>query len=412
MRPTALTGGAAAVAAVLVMIGLAFDTPVIAGAAGGLAALLSVRAVLFLSRAARFADALEVTRTIEKEMVQQGIPIEVETRVPSSVAQGLTINMADLPPGSTGYAQDGPTLHDGRARYRVRFLVPGEVRFRGVVVRMADPFFTTEFQCTAPRYEGNPITVLPSGASRIDCAAGMEVDRVEVDRKAILRGQEVAGFRPFRPGDDRGLVDWKLSAKHGRPFVREMTGLTGGAALLVIDLPAGDAPGTAPLLAAAGDAIEQEMREFGQCSLVVVNAAEVVAWRLHDRDISALVRLLVPFEASTVVPVYRGRDPIFLRQRLRAAEDGDTPYSHTLAQALRGTLTADRPRFEQEMAEILAAADHQEVIVYSAAAGDCSHLNLLATAIRRQGRNLCLRIPDPRRDMIRGLGLYGRVEAL
>ena len=112
------------------------------------------------------------------------------------------------------------------------------------------------------------------------------------------------------------------------------------------------------------------------------------------------------------VPVYRGRDPIFLRQRLRTAEDGDTPYSHTLAQSLRGTIAAGPSRFERELATILAASGHREVVVYSTAAGDYSHLNLLAAAVRRQGRRLCLRVPDPRRDVIRGLGRYGRVEAL
>lgn len=112
------------------------------------------------------------------------------------------------------------------------------------------------------------------------------------------------------------------------------------------------------------------------------------------------------------VLVYRGRDPIFLRQRLRNAEDGDTPYSHTLAQALRWTIAADPSRFERELATILAASGHREVVVYSTAAGDYSHLNLLAAAVRRQGRRLCLRVSDPRRDVIRGLGRYGRVEAL
>lgn len=399
-------------AAVLGLIALILDIPVVAGAAGGLAALLSVRAVIFLSRTARFADALELTRTIEKEMVQQGAPLEVETRAASHVMQGLLAEIEDLPPGSTSYARDGPVLRDGRARYRVRFLVPGEVRFRGIVVRAADPFFSTEFQCTAPRYTGEAITVLPSGTARLECAAGVEVDRVEIDRKAILRGQEVAGFRPYRPGDDRGLVDWKLSAKHGRPYIREPTGLTGGAALLVVDLPARDTPGGVPLLAAAGNAIEQEVRAFGHCSLVVVNAAEVVAWRYHDRDIPGLLRLLVPNEESIIVPVYRGRDPIFLRQRLRAAEGGDTPYSRTLAEALRGTIAAGPSRFERELEEILAASVHREVVVFSTAAGDYSHLNLLAAAVRRQGRRLCLRVPDPRRDVIRGLGRYGRVEAL
>lgn len=412
MRPTAWTGGLAAVAGVLGVVGLYLDAPAAAGAAGGLAALLSVRAVLFLSRVTRYVDGLDVSRAVAKEMVRQGAPVEVEVRATAPAVQGLSVELEDLPPRSASYSSGDQVLREGRARYRVRFLAPGGVAFRGVEVRALDPFFSTDLLCTAPRYAGTPLTVLPSGAHRPEIVTGAGTGEFERERKAVMHGQGVRSYRPYLSGDDLALIDWKLSAKHSRYFVREPTSLVGGAPLLVVDLPFKDAPGEEPLLTAAGEAIEQEVRAFGRCSLLVVAGGEVVAWRYHDQDLPGMVRLLAPREEPSVVPFYRLHDPAFLRQQLRGAEHGTTPFSRHLAVALRGSLGARRPLFEEEVEQILAGTEHQEVVVYSAAVDEVSHLNLIAAAARRRGRSLRLRLPNPERGALAGLSPYGRVEAL
>jgi uncharacterized protein (DUF58 family) len=414
VRPTAWTGGTAAVAAVLGAAGLFFDAPVAAGAAAGLAAVLGARAALFLARTARVADGLAVERSTQKDFLRQGAPVSFEVAATAPAVPGLSVRLTDLPPASALLADGDPELHGGRARYRLRFMAPGEVRFRGVRIDAADPFFSTTLLCTAPPYVGSDVTVFPASLARTDPGVGIHAGDLECEQRAILRGQGILAYRPFHPGDDRALVDYKLSAKYGRDFMREPNSMAGSAPLLVVDLPAPGAPGGEALLTAAAEAVEREFQQTGRCSLIVIAGGELVAARDGAVDQIELVRLIGwrP-ESGGVGALYRVPDPVVARQRLRGIERGIGAFSRRLAAALQANLGhAGHTVFEDDLTRALTGATHRDVVVYTAASGELSHLNLVAAVIRRRGQGLRLRFRHPARGALLGLAPDATVEAL
>lgn len=413
MRPTRWTGSAAVAAAVLGIIGLFLDAPAAAGASVGLAALLSGGAVLFLYRTIRYADGLAVERAVGQGLVCQGSVVEVGVRVTSVAVPGLAVKIMDLPPRSAVHDPEETVLKDGEGRYRIRLMAPGEVFFRGLRVEVADRFFRTTLFCTAPRFAATMLTVYPVGSDRPDKGPGSGAGELELERKGMLRGQGIRAFRPFRSGDDPALMDWKLSAKYSRLFVREPNSQVGGPPLLIVDLPVAGAEGGEELLIAAGEAIGREVRDYGYCTLLVVAGGEVVGFWYHEQDLPALVRNLRPRPADSGVPLYRVYDPVVLRQRLRAAERGVSEPSRRFAAVLRATLgSRSTSAFEEEVGRILAGTEHPEVVVYTAATDEISHLNLIAGAARRHGRTLRILLPRPGPGLLARLSSYARVEVL
>ncbi|ACL15764.1 DUF58 domain-containing protein [Methanosphaerula palustris] len=413
MRPTRWTGSAAVVAAVLGTIGLFFDAPAAAGASVGLAALLAGGAVLFLYRTIRYADTLAVERVIGTGLVCQGTPVEVGVQVTGEAVSGLAVRIMDLPPRSAVHDPKETVLKGGEGRYRIRLMAPGEVFFRGLRVEVADRFFTTTLFCTAPRFAGTMLTVYSPDSYRHEKGPGSGAGELEIERKGVLRGQGIRSFRPFRSGDDPALMDWKLSAKHGRLFVREPNSQVGGPPLLIVDLPVVGAEGGEDLLLAAGEAIEREIREYDHCTLLVIAGGEVIGFWYHEQDLPALVRNLRSRPADSVAPLYRVYDPIVLKRRLRAAERGVSEPSRRFAAVLRATLGSSSAfAFEEEVGRILASVEHPEVIVYTAATDEISHLNLIAVAARRHDRTLRILLTRPGPGLLARLSSYARVEVL
>lgn len=413
MQTTSWAAGCMIVAIVLGVIALYLDSLAAAAGAMGLTALLCGQAALFLYRTARYADGLEVERVVGKGPVSLGIPVEVDVRVTAPPLPGLLVRLTDLPPQSAVYDPGDAVLpHDG-GRYQVRFIAPGDVRFRGLLLETGDRFFSTAIVCASPRCAGEMITVHPAANRVSERAQGNDAGTKELDRMGVRRGEGVSGFRPFRRGDDASMVDWKLTAKYGRPFVREPTTEVGTAPLVVVDLPRAETPGAEAVLSAAGDAIEREVREQGRCSLLVITGGEVVAFRYRERDVGMLLSLLNPNLPDPVHPLFRVMDPHVLLERLQSIESCLLIPSQRIATALRSTLRrATRTPFEQEIDQAMKTAEHREVVVYTASSHEVSHLNLIAAAARRRRQHLVIRMPRASRDSVSLLSPYPRVEAI
>jgi len=398
---------------VLGIIALYIDSLAAAAGAMGLTALLCGQAALFLYRTTRYADDLQVERAVGKGPVCLGTLVEVSVRVTTPAVPGLLLRLTDLPPPSAVYDPNEAVLAQGEGRYRVRFITPGEVRFRGVLLEIGDRFFSTAIVCASPRCAGETITILPAGSMVSEPAPGSDAGMKELDRIGFPRGEGISGFRPFRRGDDASMVDWKLTAKYGLPFVREPTTEVGTAPLVVVDLPVSETPGAAAILSAAGEAIECEIREQGQCSLLLIAGGEVVDFRNHERDLGVLLGLLSIRIPDPVHPLYRVMDPLVLLERLQSIERSPLIPLQRLAIVLRVTLRrAMRTPFEQDIDRAMRKAEHREVVVYTASSGEVSHLNLIAAAARRRRRHLVIRLPRAVRDSVSQLSPYPWVEAI
>ena len=419
MRPTAWTGCCAASAVVLGVIGLYLDSLAAVAGTMGITAILSGQAALFFARTSRYADGLRVEREIGRSPVVRGSPVSVVVRAQAPNVPGLEVRLADLPPHSAVYTSDDAVLHDGVCRYTVRFMAPGDAGFRGLLVEAADTFFSTTIVCSSPRYAGEPITVHPSSGKvgslggLSTAVAGSDVRKKEFDRLGVYRGEDTSGFRPFRQGDDVSMVDWKLTAKYGTPFIRQRTTQGGDAPLVIVDLPVSGDVGSIPVLSAAGEAIERIVREYGECSLLVISGGEVIDYRPHENDPAAVLPLLAPQSADQSRPLFRVLDPIVLLGRLRSAERGTLATSRRLALILRTALRhGERSLFEEEIDRALAMAERRQIVVYSSASGEVGHLNMIASAARRRRQHLVLRVPRSPGGPNFWLSPYPRVETI
>lgn len=413
MRPTAWTGASVISAVVLTVIGLYFDSLAAIAAATGLTVLVLGQAALFLHRTVRYADTLMVGREIGGSPVYRGTPVRIRVSVPKPTAQGLQIRLTDLPPLSAVFEPDDTILTDGEGQYLVRFMAPGDVSFRGLLLETADRFFSTTILCAARGCTGEMITVRPTGGRISESVPGRDAGIKELDRLGLPRGEGVSGFRPFRHGDDLSMVDWKLTAKYGRPFVRLRTVEAGNAPLVIVDIPVSDATGAMTVLSAAGAAIERICREYGQCTLLIIAGGEVIDFRYHESDLIGLLRLLDLQPPDQIRPLYRVLDPLILLEKLRSAERGMFTSSLRLAATLQTSLRKGiQSVFEQEVDRAMAVAEHRKVVVYTAASDEVSHLNVIAAIARRRRRHLVIRLPRSERASNNWLSPYPRVEMI
>jgi uncharacterized protein (DUF58 family) len=197
------------------------------------AVALAVAAVLLLLLA---ADALQVPRP-ESLTVSRRTPARVslggearvglrlDNRTPRRVRVRLT---DDLPPLLRRAGDDVldlwvPALREAPAAYAARALSRGDAAFGDLHLRIAGPLGLAWVQRRVPR--ADPVRVVPGV---------LEVKRY---RLLGLRNRlREAGFRPVRQrgeggsfeslreyvrGDDPRTLDWKASARRGRPIVRQ-----------------------------------------------------------------------------------------------------------------------------------------------------------------------------------------------
>lgn len=392
MEPTARTGALAVMAGVLGAAALFLDAPAVLAPAAGIVLYLLGRAGLLEYRTLQVLDSCTVVRSFSPEVVRQGARIAVESRLSLRLPAGVTVAATDLLP--LALAADEETVRyrdeDGVlvARYVATSMLPGELGFRGLAVSVADPYFTTAFDLTDSRFCLPVLRVIGAFAEKHIPAFGSGAGERESERQMVLRGQGIRSFRVYRAGDDTALIDWKLSAKHSRFFVREPTSQVGGAPLLVVELPATLAPDDAPayerLVSLVGREIEGVVGEFGACSLLVLSGGDLVAYRHREQNLAELLRVVTAPRPTLAPPFFRVRDPVFLRRRIRLAERTPSGLGSLLVPVLSRFREGQAGRWFQEQVDpVLLAAPEQEITVYAIGRGDPGPINLVVLAADR-----------------------------
>lgn len=123
-------------------------------------------------------------------------------------------------------------------------------------------------------------------------ARGLADGLMAGDSPSVFRGSgvEADGVRPYVAGDDVRAVDWKVTARTGRPHVRELIEERGVEAHLVVDRSAslhrcaGGRPGRVALEVAAALAAAAERAGHGVGLLQVTDRAESHVPAARGRD--------------------------------------------------------------------------------------------------------------------------------
>lgn len=367
--------------------------------AGTMLVYLVYRAASFLRKCSRLAGSLLVSREVDRAVVRQGSAVGVETTVSYEFQPGVAVQVEDLLPPVAVEDQEQETVYPepGRAviRYQMRGMAPGKTLFGGLRLTARDPFFSAALPLRGAAFALPFITIVPVGQAQAGPALGAWLGDMEGGRSPLIKGQETRAYREYVPGDPPQQVDWKLTVKYGKIYVREREGLSGGAPMIVIDLPRGEADlpeeEASRYSVAATGAVEGTYTRFGSCPLVLVAGGEVVASvppeGSGDEIFGALTAVRMTRRTSS--PLYRYLDRVMVHLRLRMAEDGPRDagtFRKRYAKTLRlfRSRASDLP-FRMQISEAVRLSDAAAVHLYTPGRGDGSHLAQVVLAAKQQG---------------------------
>jgi len=375
IRPTRTAEGVAALALALTVIAILVANPASALAAGSLAIFLLWRGWRFERDLAVVAGTLSVDRRVDRTILRQGATVTVRVRAECTIPPGMEVYLRDIPPAVA--TAEPPFYPPGRTvTYTIRVMAPGETSFGGVVISARDAFFSRDL--IDRRLRSPDIRVFPAVTRSVDGGGkGTGGGEVEVDRRTALTGQSVRGFRPYLAGDDPAQIDWKITARRGTYYVRQLTGLEGGAPLILVDLPAraDDGESFVRFTTAVSGAVEAAITSRDGCSILVIAGPEIVRFVPRTEEVRDAFSALAGLEPTEPrISLYRAPGPAVLAARARSISRG-TACGERPGAVLTAFARESRSPFVAVVREALGRADAMELRVYSLLPpGDRSHL--------------------------------------
>ncbi len=413
MQPTRDTRGIAAIGLVLAAFALIMnDLPAIVAAAT-IGLFLAYRALIFTAECHRFLGDITIRRETDRQVVRQGAVISVSSQIDARQPDRMEVTMRDLlptlavPGNETAEQAYLPSSTGGwSTSYPIRFLAAGETRFGGFTVTLADPFYRREILCTRREYREPVVRVFPSHAAAEIEGGSREGGQRDHDYLRVVKGQTVRSFRPYRTGDDPRGIDWKMSAKHDRLYVREMSGQSGSMPCIIADLPevqpSMDQDTFTEFSAAISSAVEGAIQGSGGCSLTIISGADIIGSFtpvevLHRA--TGLLGVLRPVERHT--HLYRMRDRASLRttakrlERLQQTSKAEPYlYQNTMLRLYRTfPEQITRSPFEAQISSVLEESESDSVYLYTCRGGDTSHIDCIAREAARKGMHVKLWMP-------------------
>ncbi|NTX13119.1 DUF58 domain-containing protein [Myxococcus sp. CA056] len=237
MIPTGRLWGLLALLALPMMAAGFF--PGLGGAVVALDALALALALLdfFSARSAK----LEVRRVLPQRL-NVGVPNKVELRVVHRGGRTVRVRLKDgVPESFTATPEEAPLelQADSETRwvYRVTPAKRGRFDFGDVYARVQGPLGLVSHERVFPAAQA--ISVYPDlrGANRL-LLSGAALDLVNLGLRQLRRdgrGSEFARLRDYAQGDSARDVDWKATARRGRPVTRVLESERSQSILICVD---------------------------------------------------------------------------------------------------------------------------------------------------------------------------------
>lgn len=184
---------------------------------------------------------LEVRRVLPQRL-NVGVPNKVEVRLVHRGSGTVDVQVKDdVPESFTATPEDAPLSlpPDSEARwvYRVTPAKRGRFEFGDLHVRVRGPLGLVFHERAFP--SATSISVYPDlrGASRL-LLSGAALDLVNLGLRQLRRdgrGSEFARLRDYAQGDSVRDVDWKATARRGRPVTRVLESERSQSILICVD---------------------------------------------------------------------------------------------------------------------------------------------------------------------------------
>ena len=415
MRLTRCAQGIVLLIVLLSSAALVLDGMPLLLAAGTLLAFLTCQYLVFDHRFRQAIGSVTVQRSLERTLVRKGATLHVTTMITLQVPPHLQAGVKEiLPPGLE--VQDGETAavfdaagspQSRRLGYLVTAVVHGQMQFSGLSLFARDTFFKNSMHLTAAPFSGPLLLVQPVGLFEPSLKR-ISTESREVEKMSVLSGLGVRALREYYAGDDLRRIDWKLSAKHDKLFVREYTGMVSLPPLLIVDLPAKgaafDPRDFETMVAAVAGMAEYSVRMYQHVSVLLISGANILHYAGGEKNLRRCMSMLREWmhPAGRTVNLYRTPDRRDLRSRIRTiehllAEQADPKTTRFLA-ALRTKSQAALQHqkthvFTSQLVRTFSPLAMDEAYLYSLCEGDTSHLRQVIRQAKTMEFSVHLRVP-------------------
>jgi len=436
VRPTRCTYTLVAASSVLLVTGLILEDPGFLLVGASLALIPFAAAITFQKKARSLLDSVSVNRRPETRVIRQGMECTITTDIACSVPEQTRADIHELLPVGLIRPDATPklSLPTGSASVMTYTLIPlvhGSLWINGIHIEIADRFFRTGTDMTAPSYAGPVIEVLPVPLFAGTDACPDMSGTLEKDRFSIFKGATIRSFREYVPGDDSRIIDWKLSAKYDKVIVREYVSQETMPGLIVLDLPDRSATYNtdefARLINRVTGQADQIIRTTGKVSILLISGITLADMLLDERRIPRMISWIQneAYPRNRLYHAYRleiTRDIRRTRHSIRRELSGTTTKLQDFLGSYDTILSQNLAHREKYVFDIqfsrllLANGPFREILVYSLLNGDVSHVrHILAVAQDAHADSRLLspvfRDPTARRRFIRIAGST-RLEAL
>jgi uncharacterized protein (DUF58 family) len=411
------TRGTGALAILLFAGSLILDDPAVFLAGSALLAGLALCYLRFNSLSRDTVKSVVVSRSLERNRIRKGATVRVSTDITLRVPPHMHVAVTELLPagvsvqdGSTSLELAGnPSQDTHRIRYRITPLIHGTLPVRGISLTIRDVFFETSFSLTAERFSGPSLFVQPRGTFESGHRHSITETR-EIEKMSVMSGFGIRSLREYYAGDNIRNIDWKLSAKHDKLFVREYTGMVNLPPVIVIDLPWLGLPCSAPdfdrMVAAVAGLAEHSVRNYQYVTLILVSGPNILQVIEEEKDLHKGMTVLREWlhPAERVVHGYRRMDRSGLREQIRHLElrihEGDDEQARSFFTAVQQlylrVMPGQRPTtFSRDLARLLSSLASNEMVIFSLGEGDVSHLQQIITQGKMMKFGVHLRMPAP-----------------
>ncbi len=208
---------------------------------------VAVPALLWVTLA--FDVALLVLCAVDFVLAPKRLAVErvVEPVISSGAGNRVVLHLEGTARGELrDTASSGPELNGNRQRFAVNgratlayTVTPkhrGDLTFGPLALRLEGPLRLCARQVTLPL--ASSVKVYPDLAALSRDALKLAQAHAEASRRVIKRpaeGREFESLREYRLGDDRRTLDWKATARRGRPIVRVHQPEKNQTVLLLVD---------------------------------------------------------------------------------------------------------------------------------------------------------------------------------
>lgn len=237
--------------AVLLVGAILFERSFLLGGAAAIAAWVVARQYMFIRR----VDLLDEGLSIDQSLAPQSVATDEETTVTLAVALAydspLPFRVESNPPiAAVGSTRSDRTLdirpgaRKATIAYTIQGRTAGAFTFDAATVTVGDRLGL--FRETLQRGATPTLHVQPRAPRNVHVGeGGDEIATAFGEHEAgrLGEGLEPAELREYAPGDAAKRIDWKATARLGRPFVREFDPETDRRTVLVVDHRAAMAQG-------------------------------------------------------------------------------------------------------------------------------------------------------------------------